>query len=47
MKKYIRMFVTFLVTMIIIFIYCIETYADTMNAYFMSESNFNVWGEGV
>ena len=47
MKKYIRMFVTFLVTMIIIFIYCMETYADTMNAYFMSESNFNVWGEGV
>lgn len=47
MKKYIRMFVTFLVTMIIIFIYCIETYADTMNAYFMSGANFNIWGEGV
>ena len=43
MKKYI----TFFLIATLIFVYEKEIYADTMDAYFMSESNFNIWGEGV
>ena len=47
MKKYIKIFITFFLIATLIFIYEKEIYADTMDAYFMSESNFNIWGEGV
>lgn len=47
MKKYIKIFITFFLISTLIFIYEKEIYADTMDAYFMSESNFNIWGEGV
>lgn len=47
MKKYIKIFITLLIIATLIFIYEKEIYADTMDAYFMSESNFNIWGEGV
>lgn len=47
MKKYIKIFITFFLIATLIFVYEKEIYADTMDAYFMSESNFNIWGEGV
>lgn len=48
MKKYIKMTIIFLMIIVaLIFIYAKNIYADTMNAYFMSDSNFNIWGEGV
>ena len=47
MKKYIKILITLLIIATLIFIYEKEIYADTMDAYFMSESNFNIWGEGV
>ena len=47
MKKYIRITAVIFLIISIIFIYSRETYADTMNAYFMSDSNFNIWGDGV
>ncbi len=47
MKKYKKILITLLIIATLIFIYEKEIYADTMDAYFMSESNFNIWGEGV